>query len=54
MAAKRMCAKCGRERDIQGGKVCEKGHFVCKECVKPSGFFASELKKCPLCQTKIL
>ena len=44
--AKRICAKCGKEHDVQGGKTCEKGHFICKYC-------AYDHHHCPLCGKKM-
>jgi hypothetical protein len=29
---KRLCVVCAKEKDLEGGKTCEKGHFVCKGC----------------------
>lgn len=53
--AKRSCANCGKDKDIEGGRICEKGHFICKTCVnKDSDFFFSRPKtKCPVCGTKL-
>ena len=50
--AKRVCDMCGKEKELHGGKTCEKGHFVCKQCVwADSGVFTSnEKKKCPICE----
>jgi hypothetical protein len=47
---KRICSVCGKEKDVQGGKVCEKGHFICKDDVwsAPSLVGAAERKICPL------
>jgi len=50
---KRTCSECGKEKDVQGGKTCEKGHFICKDCVYAGvGFmgFGSVLATCPLCK----
>lgn len=44
--ATRICAKCGKEHDVQGGKICEKGHFICKNC-------AYGHQHCPLCGKKM-
>ena len=42
---KRLCDSCGKEKDLSGGKVCSKGHFVCKE-----DYYRIVLHgKCPLC-----
>jgi len=42
---KRICAACGEEKDVYGGKICTKNenHFVCKECYYRYG------NKCPVC-----
>ena len=41
-----LCAKCGENKDMSGGKICEKGHFLCHSCQK-------QYTKCPLDQTKM-
>jgi len=49
--AKRVCANCGSEKDVAGGKTCENGHFICKDCVWDGtghGFFGDGKKYCPL------
>lgn len=47
----RTCDSCGEKKNLEGGKTCETGHFVCKECVcKPAGIFSSAMKYCPLCK----
>jgi len=52
---KRICAKCGKEKEISGGKVCEKGHFICKSCVwETAGFFSNERRICPLCSKRLI
>lgn len=50
--SKRICVKCGKEKELKGGKICEKGHFVCKECTYESWglIFSDTLKKCPVCE----
>lgn len=50
--ARRICAKCGKEKDVEGGRVCEKGHFICRSCVwEGSGLlFTFEKRTCPLCK----
>jgi len=30
---RRTCDACGKEKDVSGGKTCERGHFICKDCV---------------------
>ena len=53
--AKRTCACCGKEKYLEGGKTCEKGHFICKECVwsGSSTFISDEKSTCPLCKTRL-
>lgn len=48
--AKRVCAECGEDKDIKGGKICEKGHFLCKACASKGW---SPRKNCPVCDTKL-
>jgi hypothetical protein len=53
---KRTCDSCGIEKDIDGGKTCEKGHFICKSCIwegTGGGFFGDGKKYCPLCRNKL-
>jgi len=45
--AKRVCDVCRKEKDIEGGKTCEKGHFLCKGCVYSGVIFISEKAHCP-------
>jgi len=48
-----VCDSCGKEKDVKGGRTCENGHFICKDCVWAGvGFmgFGSDLKYCPLCK----
>lgn len=42
---KRICDVCGKNKDVEGGKTCEKGHFVCRA--------DSGRTKCPICKTKL-
>ena len=49
---KRICDKCGKEKDMAGGKTCEKGHFICRACLD-IGFFNDGISKCPICNTKL-
>ena len=48
---KRHCDACGKEKELQGGKTCEKGHFICKSCVTTHyGVFGNDTRsKCPVC-----
>ena len=39
--AKRKCAKCGKEKEIKGAKICINDHFICQSC-------ASGRSTCPL------
>lgn len=41
--ADRVCDKCGKKKDLQGGKSCSDGHFICKSCAQPH-------VHCPLCK----
>ena len=47
--AKRICDRCGKEKEVQGGRTCENGHFICQECVGV-GIFSDGIKQCPLCR----
>jgi hypothetical protein len=44
--AKRKCDKCQKEKDMEGGKICERGHFFCRGC-------QYEFTKCPVDRTKL-
>jgi len=44
---KRKCDACGENKDVKGGKVCEKGHFICMKCVW-AGQWLGPRKICPL------
>jgi hypothetical protein len=49
--SKRICDADGKEEDVQGGKTCENGHFICKKHVWSGPMlFPSEEKYCPLCK----
>jgi hypothetical protein len=51
--SERICDNCGEKKNVAGGKTCENGHFICKECVwkgTGGGFFGNGLKTCTLCQ----
>lgn len=43
----RVCSACGKDKDVSGGKICEKGHFVCKSC-------AYDRRYCPICDKKLM
>ncbi len=40
--SERSCANCGKKKDVYGGKICSKEHFICKSC-------AFGRSTCPLC-----
>jgi len=48
---KRTCDACGKEKDVSGGKTCEKGHFICSSCKTVDGFMSAcnPRTKCPVC-----
>ena len=51
--SKRICDKCGKEKEVSGGKTCENGHFVCKDCAWAgtfSGLLGNSQSTCPLCK----
>jgi len=52
---KRICDVCGKERDVEGGRTCEKGHFVCKDCVwsAPALIGTTDRKYCPICNERL-
>jgi hypothetical protein len=41
----RKCDGCGQVKDVHGGKVCEKGHFLCSGC--------GNRIECPICGTRL-
>ena len=50
--SQRTCDSCGKAKDVSGGKTCEKGHFICKDCVwkgTGGGFVGGGKTSCPLC-----
>jgi hypothetical protein len=50
---KRLCDVCGKDKDVAGGKTCQKGHFICKTCVYSGVIIISEKKYCPLDETAL-
>ena len=30
--SRRICDTCGKDKSLEGGKTCKKGHFTCKDC----------------------
>ncbi len=40
--SKRKCAKCGEDKEVEGGRICEKGHFICKKCHTIKGVFSDD------------
>jgi len=51
--AKRICDVCGKNKDLEGGKTCEKGHFVCRSCVDIGMIGYKSRDVCPICKTKL-
>jgi hypothetical protein len=48
---KRICDVDGKEENIEGGKTCENGHFICKKHAYTSGLLGpSKRKVCPICK----
>jgi rubrerythrin len=47
--AQRICSVCGKKKEISGGKICEKDHFVCMDDVYSGVIFIDEKKSCPIC-----
>ncbi|MDD3427852.1 MAG: hypothetical protein PHR42_02795 [Caldisericia bacterium] len=50
--AERICDCCGKKKDVEGGKTCENGHFICKSCVyELIGFLGIGPVRttCPIC-----
>lgn len=50
--AKAVCCMCGKDKDMRGGKICEKGHFVCVDHIH-SWMPGPSRKKCPLDGTNL-
>jgi transposase-like protein len=51
--SRRTCDACGKDHDVNGGKTCEKGHFVCKNCVYSGVIIISERAHCPICKNPL-
>lgn len=52
--AQRRCDKCSQERDLSGGKVCDRSHFFCRHCFNNSaGLLFGPWERCPYDQTKL-
>jgi len=51
----RNCAKCAKEKPVEGGMVCEKGHFICKKCNTIPHVLTKDdhITKCPLCKARL-
>lgn len=47
--ATRICDACGLKKEVRGGKTCEKGHFVCANCLY-MGVFSASRTQCPICK----
>ena len=50
---KRTCDVCGKSKEVKGGQVCEKSHFVCSQCSNMGGLLGGKRKQCPICKTKL-
>jgi hypothetical protein len=48
--SQRTCDACGKSKSVDGGRTCETGHFICKDCVWSGIVFVSDKKSCPLCR----
>ena len=46
--ATKICDVCGKEKEVKGGRTCEKGHFICRSHVGV-GIFSDGIKQCPIC-----
>ncbi len=50
----RTCDSCGKKENLEGGKTCERGHFICNSCItKPIGIFSGSMRQCPLCKKEL-
>lgn len=50
--ASKYCTKCGKDRDIKGGKFCPNDHFVCGDHVKTS-MMHIPVRDCPVCGKRL-
>lgn len=49
--SKRTCDKCGEDKELEGGRTCSTGHFICRKCVRETeGLFTGPRTVCPLCK----
>ncbi len=48
--ATRVCAICGEEKNVSGGKICENDHFICKKDLADGWLTKS---RCPLDKTDL-
>lgn len=51
--SKRRCAVCNKDKDMAGGKICEKGHFICADHIYSWMPGSGEKTTCPVCKTKL-
>jgi len=51
--AERLCDVCGKKKNMEGGKTCQKSHFICKDCVYSGVILISEKKYCPIDKTPL-
>jgi rubrerythrin len=42
-----------RDKEVGGGKTCEKAYFICKECVYNGVIFISGRTTCPICKNPL-
>jgi hypothetical protein len=51
---KRICDECAKEKPIENGKTCERGHFFCSSCqLNTVGIFGGARTHCPICRQKL-
>ena len=53
MGKKRICDSCGKEKTLEYGQTCEKGHFICSNCRGNTSIISTTRKYCPICKTKL-
>ena len=50
IATKRICDACGKEKELQYGKTCSSGHFICSSCRGYTNMLSIPRKTCPICK----
>lgn len=48
----RVCDSCGEQKKLEGGKTCDKGHFICYQC-RGVSVFSNGKTRCPICKGKL-